>query len=242
MPPRVAYLDLDGTLTHEGSMLHGAHGVTLAGARALAALHEASVRIVPASGRTVVQTREVARLLGSRDCLAELGAVIVRDGREERTYDAREWPGARSPEMRDLAARLCDEAGAEPYEPWFSLREHTLLLRGPAGIRDALAARADELRAGVAVIDNGEVERGLHAYHVLPSEVSKARAIERDLAARKLTATDAVAFGDSDGDREMARAVGTFYHLGGASGGNVVGVPERFAEGLERAVALALSG
>ena len=241
VPLRVAYLDLDGTLTRDGSMFHGAQGLTLAGARALHALHRAGVRVVPASGRTVLQLREVARLLGTRDFVAELGSVVVREGVAEPTYDRARWPGTHSPLGRALTEALCAELRVEPYEPWFSLREHTVLLRGPPGLAPALAARAREVAPGVTAIDNGEVEKGLHAYHVLPEEVSKEHAIRRDLRARGLRPQDAVAFGDSEGDRLMARAVGTMYHLGGPDGDGIVGIPMAFAEGLEQAVARALS-
>lgn len=238
--PRIAYLDLDGTLTNEGSMLHGGRGPTLDGARALLALHEANVAIVPASGRTVMQLREVARLLGSRDFIAELGSVVVRGGVEHVAYDAAEWPGTHSPLGARLVETLRAEFAVEPYEPWFSLRRHTVLLRGPPGLGARLAARAAEVAPGVTAIDNGEVEKGLHAYHVLPAVVSKEHAIRLDLEARGLSREDAVAFGDSEGDRSMARAVGTMYHLGGKDGERIVGVPERFAEGLLRAVKSAL--
>ena len=221
-------------------MFHGARGLTLAGARAIHALHEARARIVPASGRTVVQLREVARLLGSRDFIAELGSVIVRDDVEHPAYDASAWEGTHSARGRRLTAALCAEFDVQPYEPWFSMRHHTVLLRGGAGLSASLAKRAAELSPGVTAIDNGEVEAGLHAYHVLPAEVSKEHAIREDLRARGLTRADAVAFGDSEGDRMMARAVGAMYHLGGPDGDGIVGIRSAFAEGLEDAVRRAL--
>lgn len=241
MAPRIAYLDLDGTLTRDGSMFHGANGLTLAGARALHALHEAGVLIVPASGRTVVQLREVARLLGSRDFIAELGSVLVR-GREERiAYDPARWQGTHSALGRRVAERLSEELPVAPYEPWYSLREHTVLLRGPPGVEDALKRLAAAEAPGLTAIDNGDVEPGVHAYHVLPAEVSKEHAVRQDLRERGLSREDAVAFGDSEGDRALARAVGTFYHVGGRDGERTVGIPTRYADGLELAVSRCLS-
>ena len=242
MHPRVAYLDLDGTLTRDGSMFHGESGLTLAGARALHALHEAGVAIVPASGRTVAQLREVARLLGARGFIAELGSVLVQ-GREERvTYDAARWKGPHAPEARRFVEGLREATGApvQPYEPWSSMRSHTLLLRGPPGLGGALRDAARRAWPDATAIDNGEVEEGLHAYHVLPGTVSKEHAVRQDLSWRGLRAEDAVAFGDSEGDRALARAVGAFYHVGGPDGEGVVGVKRRFCDGLEEAVRLAL--
>lgn len=240
MAPRIAYLDLDGTLTRGGSMLHGARGPTLAGARALVALHEAGVRIVPASGRTVAQLREVARLLGATDFIAELGSVVVRGREETTTYDPARWQGTHSALGRRVTEALCAAFPVAPYEPWFSMRKHTLLLRGPPGLEADLARRAAQECPGATAIDNGDVEPGVHAYHVLPQGVSKEDAVRRDLRERGLTRGDAVAFGDSAGDRLLARVVGTFYHLGGPDGDGIVGLRERYAEGLEAAVHLAL--
>ena len=240
--PRVAYLDLDGTLTRDGSMFHGEKGPTLAGARALLALHEAGVAVVPASGRTVLQLREVARLLGADGFVAELGSVVVRGGRAEVTYDRARWDGPRGPVSNALLARLRARHPVEPHEPWASMREHTLLLRGPPGLAPLLREEAARVVSGVTAIDNGEVEEGRHAYHVLPAEVSKEHAVRRDLEARGLRPEDAVAFGDSEGDRALARAVGTFYHVGGPDGERVVGVRARFCDGLEEAVRRCLSG
>lgn len=244
MVPRVAYLDLDGTLTRDGSMFHGERGLTLAGARALHALHEAGVAIVPTSGRTVMQLREVARLLGARGFIAELGCVIVREGRAETTYDRARWEGTHAPAGRALLSRLTARLAVEPYEPWSSMREHTLLLKGRARMAEALREVVHAAAPGLTAIDNGEVEPGVHAYHVLPADVSKEHAIRRDLAARGLRREDAAAFGDSEGDRAMAKAVGRMYHVGGPDGENVAGTAARYAEGFEEAVrrCLGLSG
>ncbi len=221
-------------------MFHGAHGLTLDGARAIFALHEAGVVIVPTSGRTVAQLREVARLLGASDFIAELGSVIVRGASESPAYDAPGWGGARGKRAAELVAQVREALPFEPHEPWFSMREHTLLLKGPpnqaAPARAWLAKSAPDLTA----IDNGEIEDGLHAYHILPGTISKANAIRQDLKARGLERADAIAFGDSDGDRAMAAEVGTMVHLGGEDGPGIRGSKQRFAEGLWAAVRAAL--
>lgn len=223
-------------------MFHGASGLTLAGARALFALHEAGVVVVPASGRTALQLREAARLLGAGGFIAELGCVVARGGREETTYDGARWRGPRGGDAGGVVEALRRRVGVEPYEPWFSLRQHTYLFRGPPGAGAALAEEAARLLPGATAIDNGEVEQGRHAYHVLPKEVSKESAVRLDLAARGIPRETAVAFGDSEGDRSLARVVGRFYHIGGPGGENVEGIATPFCDGLEEAVRRCLTG
>lgn len=221
-------------------MFHGADGLTLDGARAIHRLHEAGVTIVIASGRTVVQLREMARLLGAQDFIAELGSVIVRGRTEQRAYPSDVWGGVRSPQAQAVLKQVLGSFPVEPHEPWFSMREHSLLLRGSPGQADKMRAFLQTVAPGLTAIDNGEIEDGNHAYHVLPEIVSKRHAIEEDLKARGLGPQDAVAFGDSEGDRAMGEVVNTMYHLGGQDGARIKGVPRRFATGLLEAVHMAL--
>ena len=53
--------------------------MTVRAAQALAALHSRGVALMPVSGRTAAQVRETARLLGTRDFIAELGAITCYD-------------------------------------------------------------------------------------------------------------------------------------------------------------------
>ncbi|MGH2687076.1 MAG: hypothetical protein ACRDJP_16550, partial [Actinomycetota bacterium] len=60
----ILYVDLDGTLFGPGGSLFasGSGEVTMGAADAVGALARAGVRVVPMSGRTESQVREVARV------------------------------------------------------------------------------------------------------------------------------------------------------------------------------------
>jgi predicted mannosyl-3-phosphoglycerate phosphatase (HAD superfamily) len=228
----VLYTDLDGTLLARGGCLladsEGDSSTVVA--EAIVALNRAGLTVVPISGRGRIQLTEVTRLLGWTDFIAEAGAVIVRGvGTREGatvTYNHGEWSdsllaGGATP------FQLIEESGAferllaefpglvEYHTPWHDNREATHLLRGCLDL-----ARAQEvlepLALPVGILDNGVVRNAgalacgdqlPHAYHLVPRGVSKAQAIELDLAARGLTREQAAAIGDSVTDVEMADAV-----------------------------------
>jgi hydroxymethylpyrimidine pyrophosphatase-like HAD family hydrolase len=184
---------------------------------------------VPVSGRGRVQLIEVVRLLGWHDFIAEAGAVIVHGvGPGAKViYNNAEWPEELL-EHGDTPYELIARSGAaaalqaefpgqlEYHTPWHEGREATHLLRG---CLDANRAQAvlDTLEPPIGLLDNGIVRtRGTlacdeshipHAYHLVPKGVSKAQAIELDLALRGLTRDQAAAIGDSATDIEMADAV-----------------------------------
>lgn len=244
--PRVAYLDLDGTVTRDGSLFHGEDGVTLDAARALARLIDAGVELVPASGRNVRQLRETARILGARTFIAELGSAVAYDGGKRVVQSL---PGA--PDAKGLRAEIGEALldafpSLEWHTPWSEMRDFTLLLRGrgvDAGkVREWLKGK--DTSVPLACIDNGEIaEDGTHAFHVLPQGVDKAAGIAADRRERGLDRDACVSFGDSWGDVEMAREVTRHYWVGGtrfAKGddvpGNVTLTRRAYGNGLLEAV------
>lgn len=224
---RVVYTDLDGTLLGPGGSLFAATdgGVTPRAADALAAMHEAGVEPVPMSGRTVAQVREVARLLGARDFVAEFGGVISYDHGQEVDRRGRRAAGedpVAAMASTGAAGLLLDSfAGRlEPHAPWaFEGREATMLFRGlvdPAEARELLE------RSGYGWLDlhdNGVIPRrfpGLdvpevHAYHLVPAGVDKASAVEAHMARRALRREQCVAVGDSPSDVAVAPHVGAVF-------------------------------
>jgi hypothetical protein len=83
--PLVLFSDIDGTLVGRGgSLLAGFDGTpTLAAATALLAAHEAELDLVLVSGRPSGKLREVGRVLGIHDAIAELGTVLMLGGETE---------------------------------------------------------------------------------------------------------------------------------------------------------------
>lgn len=221
----VLYTDLDGTLLGPGgSLLTGPDSRPSArAAQALVDAAAAGLVIVPVSGRQRRQLQQDARLLGLHNCIAEAGAVIVRD--DEVRYEWGECP-------RDLAANPHDAlvaAGAltvlldsyphdlRLFEPWHRDREGGLLLHGLVHVEDANRRLAAGGIGWAQLIDNGATGgwpgRQVRAYHLLPWGVGKALAVADDLRARGLTPAQAAAIGDSLEDATMASAVGLYFQV-----------------------------
>jgi phosphoglycolate phosphatase len=221
--PRVVYTDLDGTLFGPGGSLYATPGggITDAASDALAALHRAGTALVPMSGRTESQVREVARILGADGFIAELGGITMRGNRVTHEYGAHRGPGTPREQMaRSGAAALLLDAypgRLEPHAPWAHAdREVTMLFRGHI---DLAAARSLLSEAGyrwLDIHDNGIIRRSfpeldvteVHAYHLVPLGVTKASAVAADVSARGLERSEAVAIGDSTSDAEVAAHVG----------------------------------
>lgn len=219
----VIYTDLDNTLLGpEGSLLTSAEGrPTARAAQALVAAAAAGITVVPVSGRALPRLRNDARLLGLADCIAEVGAIVVRAGQTH--YEWGDCP-------RDLAATPHDAllvSGAvgalldafagdlRHYEPWHRGREGGHLFHGEVDVDAADSVLRDAGCTWATLLDNGATGgwpgRQVRAYHLVPRGVGKAVAVADDLQARGLRAEQAVAVGDSAEDLTMAPVVGAFF-------------------------------
>lgn len=242
---RVLYTDIDGTLVaSNGSVLADATGApSLALAEAIVGVARAGLSVMPVSGRTLLQLREVTQLLGWHGYIAEAGGLIVHgiglsaDVRvESGTWDADLLADGRTPfeiitEAGVIDALIAEFPGEiEPYSSWQIDRYVTLLLRGCLD-RATGQAFLDTLPLPLDFIDNGLVrnpgtlvcdDRAPHAYHVVPRGVSKVAAIEADLASRGLTREQAAAIGDSSADLAMADAVGVMVLVANAFASSIL--------------------
>ena len=219
----IVYVDLDGTLFGPGGSLFAseAGGVTTNAADALGALARAGIPVVPMSGRTESQVREVARAIGAEGFIAELGGIVARDGAVERRYgdapaggppvDAMLRSGAPGFLLERFAGRLV------PHRPWRDLRrEVTLLFRGGLDLEEARGVLAGARYDWIVLSDNGIIHRPfpdldvpeVHLYHLTPRGVTKAEAVTADLGARGIGPDRAVVVGDSPADLEAGEAVG----------------------------------
>jgi 3-deoxy-D-manno-octulosonate 8-phosphate phosphatase KdsC-like HAD superfamily phosphatase len=223
----VTYTDLDGTLLGlGGSLLIDADGgPSTITAQAVTRVNAAGLVAVITTGRNRIQCAEIARLLGWRAFIAELGCVIVPDRGADPIFNIGDWPEGTLAPAETPAQRIA-RAGAtsalmqafpgllEPHAPYHLNREGTVLLRGLVDLEKARSVLA-QLDVPVALVDNGivhPVATGLaeppeiHAYHLMPPGVSKTTAIRDDLARRGLTRARAAAIGDAVTDVEMADA------------------------------------
>jgi hydroxymethylpyrimidine pyrophosphatase-like HAD family hydrolase len=261
LTPRVLFTDMDGTLVGRGgSLLATLDGrPTLAAAAALAEAAAAGLEVVLMSGRTEAQLRETTRLLGLRDAIGELGAMVLL-GRERLL----EW-GAAPRGLGATPAQALERSGAlaallaafpgrlEPHAPWHRGRQGTVLLRGQVEPAAAAKVLADAGCGWALLVDNGRLggtyphlgPGATHAYHLAPAGVSKAAAAAAYLARRGLDARHAAAIGDAPADLELAgTAAAVFLVANGAwaaaaapPGTPVIVTPGAAGEGFAEAVA-----
>jgi HAD superfamily hydrolase (TIGR01484 family) len=225
---RCVYTDLDGTLLGRGaSLFRTAEGdFTLLAARALEACHRAGAEVVIKSGRRRAQVMEDARLIGQSSYIFEVGAGLVIDGETtfltgdfqprdgESVHEQIAATGA--PEL--LLARY--EGRLEYHAPFHLAREVSHVFRGSVDAREANELLVAEGNARLRLVDNGEIEPGTHTYHLIPAEVSKARAVAAHMRARGYAREQCVAVGDSQEDLDVAEAVGRLFLVSNAVAGD----------------------
>jgi hydroxymethylpyrimidine pyrophosphatase-like HAD family hydrolase len=233
MPIRCVYTDLDGTLLGRGASLFrdADGGFTMLAARGLEACHRAGVEVVIKSGRRRTMVMEDARLLGQQAYIYEVGSGVVIDGEEilltgdleprdgKSVHDQIEESGAPRLLLAAYAGRL------EYHTPWHTGRAVTHLMRGLVDVREANELLAENGHGDLRLVDNGAISPkpslpGLpgppHAYHLLPREASKARAVATHMRARGYDPQECVAVGDSREDLGVAEVVGRFFLVANA--------------------------
>jgi phosphoglycolate phosphatase len=249
---KCVYTDLDGTLLGKGaSLFRTAEGeFTLLAARALEACHRAGAEVVIKSGRRRAQVMEDARLMGQTSYIFEVGSGMVIDGEltfltgelqplEGRTIHAQiEETGAPALLLERYAGRL------EPHSPWHANREVSHLFRGLVDAGEANELLGAEGHSDLRLVDNGEIEDGLHAFHLIPAVSSKAAAVSAHMRARGYAPEDCIGVGDSAEDLDVAPVVGRFFLVANADVPAAAGVErteaamsEGFYEAVVRAIA-----
>lgn len=252
MAIRCVYTDLDGTLLGKGaSLFRTAEGdFTLLAARALEACHRAGAEVVIKSGRRRAQVMEDARLLGQTAYIFEVGSGMVIDGeltfltgdlqpRDDKTIHAQiEETGAPALLLERYAGRL------EPHAPWHVDRDVSHLFRGSIAAAEANELLVAEGHGALRLVDNGEIEDGRHAFHLIPAVSSKAAAVAAHMRARGYAREACVGVGDSAEDLDVAEVVGRFFLVANADVAEAGGVERTEApmsEGFYEAVVRAIS-
>ncbi len=252
---RCVYTDLDGTLLGRGaSLFRTAEGeFTLLAARALEACHRAGAEVVIKSGRRRAQVMEDARLLGQTSYIFEVGSGLVIDG--ETTFLTDDFEphdgetvhaqiaagGAPDLLLRHYAGRL------EPHAPFHLDREVSHLFRGSVDADEANEFLVAEGHAAVRLVDNGQIGPNTHTFHLIPADVSKARAVAAHMRARGFAREECVAVGDSREDLDVAAVVGRLFLVSNAVAGdtsafgNVERTEAAMSEGFYEAVIRALA-
>ena len=233
MAIRCVYTDLDGTLLGRGaSLFRTAEGeFTLLAARALEACHRAGAEVVIKSGRRRAQVMEDARLLGQRSYIFEVGAGLVVDG--EVTF----LTGNLQPREGESVHAQIAATGApdfllgryhgrlEYHAPFHLGREVSHVFRGSVDANEANELLEAEGHSALRLVDNGEIEPGTHTFHLIPADVSKARAVAAHMRARGYAREQCVAVGDSREDLEVAAVVGRLFLVANAVAGDTSAFP-----------------
>ncbi|MDQ3588239.1 MAG: HAD hydrolase family protein [Actinomycetota bacterium] len=243
MALRCVYTDLDGTLLGKGASLFrdGEGQFTLMAARALEACHRVGVEVVLTSGRRRAQVMEDARLIGQSAYIFEVGSGLAIEGEttwitgrfqptEARTiHQLIAETGAPEMLLREYVGRL------EHHSPWHLDREVSHLFRGKVD-PDEVNPRLEGLR----LVDNGKIGEGIHAYHLIPAESSKAAAVDLHMRARGYAREECIAVGDSREDLGVAAHVGKFFLVANADpslrGGEIEVTEGSHGEGFYEAV------
>jgi phosphoglycolate phosphatase len=230
---RCVYTDLDGTLLGKGaSLFRTAEGdFTLLAARALEACHRAGVEVVIKSGRRRAQVMEDARLIGQTSYIYEVGSAMVIDG--EATFLTGELQPRDDLSVHDqIAATGAPElllgrydGRLEYHAPFHLGREVSHVFRGSVDAREANELLEVEGHSALRLVDNGEIAPDTHTFHLVPAEVSKARAVDAHMRARGYAREECVAVGDSREDLDVARVVGRLFLVANAVAGDTSAFP-----------------
>ena len=166
------------------------------------------------------------------------GDYVPRDGKT--IYELIEESGAPRLLLEHYAGRL------EYHSPWHTDRDISHLLRGTVDADEATKLLADEGYTDLRLVDNGAIaprpqfEGRPHAFHLLPKDASKARAVAAHMRAREYAPEECIAGGDSVEDAEVAAVVGRFYLVAnaedGISGPNIERTEAANGEGFYEAV------
>jgi phosphoglycolate phosphatase len=234
---RCVYTDLDATLLGPGgSLLAAADGSTsLIAARAVEACARADVELCVMTGRKQESAAVVARMLGQRSYVFEVGAGYVLEGEEH--WLTGDWV----PEGGRTVAERISDAGAvqvlldhfgprlEFHAPYHRNREVSHLLRGDVDVDEANTLLAGAGLETLRLLDNGpahhwsdqQVALARHrVYHLLPAGASKVRGVAAHMQARGYAPEETLAVGDSREDLAVASVVGTFWLVANALDGD----------------------
>jgi hydroxymethylpyrimidine pyrophosphatase-like HAD family hydrolase len=234
---RIVYTDLDGTmLGRGGAFVRDPDGATSAEpVEALLEALDAGIDLVPSTGRSLRGLLGDARILGMRNVIAEMGALVAYDLGAEIVTNLGEYPGGEEPPARHMervgAVSTLFEAfpgRLEHHTPWSAWRDYTQLFRGLVDTQEAERVLDDAGMGWLHLHDNGRLHRaylGLepgvaHAYHLMPRGVHKGSAVALDRERRGLAREETIAVGDAIADLSMAAEVGALVLVADAVAGD----------------------
>jgi phosphoglycolate phosphatase len=225
---RVIYTDIDGTMVGPlGCFFRdSSYELTLEPARALMGALARNIDVMLVSGRHKSQLREVARLLGCMNYVAELGTELVYNlgmevvhntGALDITCDTVYETILATGVVRLLLSTYPGKI--EMHTPWSDERDCTPLMRGYLDLTEVEALLKREGFEHFELLDNGVIPRNsptlevpeTRAYHLVPRGVSKDRAVLKDREIRGFEKSETVCIGDAEADLPFAQVAGVFF-------------------------------
>ena len=225
---RVLYTDLDGTLLNDtGCLIKDFDGKFFYDAVSLfKEIEKKGWDIVLVSGRSRVQLRYNAQLMGLKNFVPELGCEMVYNlGKEVHvTFDREKFDYKITKGGKDLIRiieifKKAFPGKIESYLEWSMGRSYNALFFGDIDIDRANRLLTENGYKGLKLVDNGFSKlvnldinvKHLHIYNLIPKDVDKAAAIRLDRKIRNLEKNNCIALGDSVEDIKMAEEVGAFF-------------------------------
>lgn len=221
---KVIYTDVDNTFVTEGCLFKDRKGYTLKNAAAIYELLNMGIDIVMNSARNKEKLKDIARLLGFRNYIANMGMEIVYNNGEKVVKNY----GADIDNPYHIKSMILDtgivdflflkyKGKVRYYKPWSDdLKTHPLMI-GKLPIKE-VQSWIEVHYPSLRIIDNGLVPKEdnfeyPHAYHIVPKDVGKKHAVQIDKKIRELRKGQLVGIGDSYEDMTMAHEVGIYFAL-----------------------------
>ncbi|MBM3710572.1 MAG: HAD family phosphatase [Actinobacteria bacterium] len=225
---KVIYTDMDGTLLNDqGCAIKDADGrYYFEVLKLFERIERNNWDIVPVSGRSKVQLRYNAMLLGIKNYIPELGCEMVYNLGEKVfiTFDNSKYGYEITNKGKDLI-RIIElfkkyfQGKIDSNLEWSIGRTYNALFFGDIDVKYANEILSKNGYEGLALVDNGfsklvnlslDVEN-LKIYNLIPKDVDKSSAVKLDKKVRKLKAKNCIALGDSVEDLKMAKEVHAFF-------------------------------
>ncbi len=225
---KVIYTDMDGTLLNDmGCLIKDEEGIFFYDAiRIFEKIECKGLDLVIVSGRSKLQLRYNAMLMGIKNYIPELGCEMVYDlGREVHiTFDKTRYDYDITKGGDDLVKIIKILKDAFPGRidsqlEWSIGRSYNALFFGDIDIDTANVLLAENGYEGLELVDNGFSKlvkldldvKHLKIYNLIPKGVDKSSAIKLDRKIRNLGKNNCIALGDSVEDVKMAKEVGAFF-------------------------------
>ncbi|MBN1298826.1 MAG: HAD family phosphatase [Actinobacteria bacterium] len=225
---KVIYTDLDGTLLNDRGCLikDEKGGFFFESVELLKKASQKNWDIVLVSGRSRLQLRYNAMLMGLHNYISELGCEIVYGlGREvHETFDSKNFNYEITRGGKDLVSIIGLLKGAFPNKiegniEWSMGRNYNALFVGDIDLEIANRLLLQNGYAGLSLVDNGfskMFDTGLDVEHarifnLMPKGVDKSSGIRVDKKIRNLKSFNCIALGDSIEDIKMAKEVEYFF-------------------------------